>query len=134
MADTNMKFLVVDDFATMRRIVRNLLKELGFANVDEAEDGNIAPSLVWTSSIDGQIGAGASFGTSTLSAGTHTITAVATDSLGVTAAASVTVVVNGTPVVSITAPANRLPPRRLPELAKLACATAEHISLRFSAG
>ncbi len=39
MADTNMKFLVVDDFSTMRRIVRNLLKELGFNNVDEAEDG-----------------------------------------------------------------------------------------------
>jgi two-component system, chemotaxis family, chemotaxis protein CheY len=35
----NTKFLVVDDFSTMRRIVRNLLKELGFANVQEAEDG-----------------------------------------------------------------------------------------------
>ena len=34
-----MKFLVVDDFSTMRRIVRNLLKELGFTNVQEAEDG-----------------------------------------------------------------------------------------------
>jgi two-component system chemotaxis response regulator CheY len=34
-----MKFLVVDDFSTMRRIVRNLLKELGFSNVQEAEDG-----------------------------------------------------------------------------------------------
>lgn len=39
MANPNMKFLVVDDFSTMRRIVRNLLKELGFANVHEAEDG-----------------------------------------------------------------------------------------------
>ena len=39
MADPNMKFLVVDDFSTMRRIVRNLLKELGFSNVYEAEDG-----------------------------------------------------------------------------------------------
>jgi two-component system chemotaxis response regulator CheY len=38
----NLKFLVVDDFSTMRRIVRNLLKELGYANVDEAEDGNAA--------------------------------------------------------------------------------------------
>jgi two-component system, chemotaxis family, chemotaxis protein CheY len=38
-ADPNMKILVVDDFSTMRRIVRNLLKELGFANVHEAEDG-----------------------------------------------------------------------------------------------
>lgn len=42
MPDKSMKFLVVDDFSTMRRIVRNLLKELGFANVDEAEDGVIA--------------------------------------------------------------------------------------------
>ncbi|MHA7684742.1 chemotaxis response regulator CheY [Cupriavidus sp. PET2-C1] len=37
--DKNMKILVVDDFPTMRRIIRNLLKELGFANVEEAEDG-----------------------------------------------------------------------------------------------
>lgn len=42
MPDPNMKFLVVDDFSTMRRIVRNLLKELGFNNVDEAEDGVVA--------------------------------------------------------------------------------------------
>ena len=33
------RFLVVDDFSTMRRIVRNLLKELGYSNVEEAEDG-----------------------------------------------------------------------------------------------
>ena len=39
---SKLKFLVVDDFSTMRRIVRNLLKELGFANVDEAEDGAVA--------------------------------------------------------------------------------------------
>jgi two-component system chemotaxis response regulator CheY len=37
-----LKFLVVDDFSTMRRIVRNLLKELGYVNVDEAEDGVVA--------------------------------------------------------------------------------------------
>lgn len=43
MSDPKMKFLfVVDDFSTMRRIVRNLLKELGFANVNEAEDGAVA--------------------------------------------------------------------------------------------
>lgn len=42
MADQNLKFLVVDDFSTMRRIVRNLLKELGYSNVDEAEDGAMA--------------------------------------------------------------------------------------------
>lgn len=42
MSDPKMKFLVVDDFSTMRRIVRNLLKELGYTNVDEAEDGLVA--------------------------------------------------------------------------------------------
>ncbi|WP_200918207.1 chemotaxis response regulator CheY [Jeongeupia sp. HS-3] len=42
MSDNNLRILVVDDFSTMRRIVRNLLKELGFANVEEAEDGQIA--------------------------------------------------------------------------------------------
>ncbi len=39
MVDKSIKILVVDDFPTMRRIVRNLLKELEFVNVDEAEDG-----------------------------------------------------------------------------------------------
>lgn len=42
MANPNTRFLVVDDFSTMRRIVRNLLKELGYTNVDEAEDGAMA--------------------------------------------------------------------------------------------
>ena len=41
MVDKNIKILVVDDFPTMRRIIRNLLKELEFVNVDEAEDGAI---------------------------------------------------------------------------------------------
>ncbi len=52
MPDPNMKFLVVDDFATMRRIVRNLLKELGFSNIDEAEDGNIAMQKLRTTKFD----------------------------------------------------------------------------------
>ena len=37
-----MKFLIVDDFSTMRRIVRNLLKEIGHADSEEAEDGVVA--------------------------------------------------------------------------------------------
>ncbi len=52
MADPNMKFLVVDDFSTMRRIVRNLLKELGFTNVDEAEDGVAALSKLRSTHFD----------------------------------------------------------------------------------
>ena len=39
MSDLNMKILVVDDFSTMRRIVKNLLKQLGFMHIEEAEDG-----------------------------------------------------------------------------------------------
>jgi len=39
---TALRFLIVDDFSTMRRIVRNLLKESGFADADEAEDGSAA--------------------------------------------------------------------------------------------
>lgn len=42
MADKNLKILIVDDFSTMRRIVRNLLKELGYTNAEEAEDGAVA--------------------------------------------------------------------------------------------
>ncbi|MCE1241855.1 chemotaxis response regulator CheY [Oryzomicrobium sp.] len=52
MPDPKMKFLVVDDFSTMRRIVRNLLKELGFTNVDEAEDGAIALQKLQAGGID----------------------------------------------------------------------------------
>ena len=52
MADPKTKFLVVDDFSTMRRIVRNLLKELGYTNVDEAEDGAMALSKLKSEQFD----------------------------------------------------------------------------------
>lgn len=42
MVQKSIKILVVDDFPTMRRIIKNLLKDLGFENVDEAEDGVMA--------------------------------------------------------------------------------------------
>lgn len=42
MADQNMKILVVDDFSTMRRIIKNILRELGYTNVEEADDGSTA--------------------------------------------------------------------------------------------
>lgn len=48
MVDKNIKILVVDDFPTMRRIVRNLLKELEFVNVDEAEDGAVGLEKIKT--------------------------------------------------------------------------------------
>ena len=40
--DTSIKVLVVDDFATMRRILKNILKQLGFTNIVEADDGTTA--------------------------------------------------------------------------------------------
>ena len=40
--DKNMKILVVDDFSTMRRIIKNLLRDLGFNNTSEADDGTSA--------------------------------------------------------------------------------------------
>lgn len=52
MERTKLKFLVVDDFATMRRIVRNLLKELGFNDVEEAEDGQVALNKLKAGNFD----------------------------------------------------------------------------------
>ena len=52
MSPTELKFLIVDDFSTMRRIVRNLLKELGYANADEAEDGTDALAKLRASKFD----------------------------------------------------------------------------------
>ncbi|NMM36066.1 MAG: chemotaxis protein CheY [Glaciimonas sp.] len=52
MAGPNTKFLIVDDFSTMRRIIRNLLKELGYTNVDEAEDGVMGLSKLRNEQFD----------------------------------------------------------------------------------
>lgn len=49
---SKIKFLIVDDFSTMRRIVRNLLKELGYTNADEAEDGAVALQKLKTGGFD----------------------------------------------------------------------------------
>jgi len=48
----DMKILVVDDFSTMRRIIKNLLRDLGFANTDEADDGNTALPMLQTGKYD----------------------------------------------------------------------------------
>ncbi|MFT6193598.1 MAG: two-component system chemotaxis response regulator CheY [Cognaticolwellia sp.] len=47
-----MKVLVVDDFSTMRRIIKNLLRDLGFTNISEADDGNTALPMLKTGDFD----------------------------------------------------------------------------------
>ncbi len=51
-AGTDLRFLIVDDFSTMRRIVRGLLKESGYANADEAEDGAVALQMLKNQKFD----------------------------------------------------------------------------------
>jgi PKD repeat protein len=73
----------------------------------DPEDGVLTgASLVWTSSIDGQIGTGTSFSTSSLSAGTHTITLTAKDAQNATGTATRTITINRAPTATITSPAN----------------------------
>ncbi len=50
--DTSIKVLIVDDFATMRRILKNILKQLGFKNLVEADDGTTAWELLEGQQID----------------------------------------------------------------------------------
>jgi two-component system chemotaxis response regulator CheY len=50
--DTNIKVLIVDDFATMRKVIRNLLKQSGYENIVEAEDGVMALSELKANRID----------------------------------------------------------------------------------
>jgi two-component system, chemotaxis family, chemotaxis protein CheY len=50
--DKNIKILVVDDFSTMRRIIKNLLRDLGFTNADEADDGLTALPLLQAGNYD----------------------------------------------------------------------------------
>lgn len=50
--DTSIKVLIVDDFATMRRILKNILKQIGFKNLVEADDGTSAWEILQGQSID----------------------------------------------------------------------------------
>lgn len=50
--DKNMKILIVDDFSTMRRIIKNLLRDLGFNNTSEADDGNSALPMLQAGDFD----------------------------------------------------------------------------------
>ena len=47
-----MRFLIVDDFSTMRRIIKNLLRDLGFNNTHEADDGNTALPMLKSGGFD----------------------------------------------------------------------------------
>jgi len=49
---TNLSFLVVDDFSTMRRIIKNLLNDLGYVNITEADDGTTALPLLKSGKFD----------------------------------------------------------------------------------
>lgn len=51
-ADKNMHILVVDDFSTMRRIIKNILRQLGYSNVEEADDGTTAWDTLNRGGID----------------------------------------------------------------------------------
>ena len=50
--DKNIKILIVDDFATMRKVIRNLLKQVGYENIVEAEDGAIALRTLKAQKVD----------------------------------------------------------------------------------
>ncbi|HEX4912104.1 MAG: chemotaxis response regulator CheY [Permianibacter sp.] len=50
--DKNMKILIVDDFSTMRRIIKNLLRDLGFTNTQEADDGATALPMLQNGNFD----------------------------------------------------------------------------------
>ncbi|PVZ66693.1 chemotaxis protein CheY [Pelagibaculum spongiae] len=50
--DKNMNILVVDDFSTMRRIIKNLLRDLGFTKIEEADDGLTALPILQTGRIE----------------------------------------------------------------------------------
>jgi two-component system chemotaxis response regulator CheY len=50
--DKNMKILIVDDFSTMRRIIKNLLRDLGFTNTHEADDGSTALPILKSGDFD----------------------------------------------------------------------------------
>lgn len=50
--DLSMKVLVVDDFATMRRIIKNVLKQIGFTNIIEADDGTTALGVLKKETVD----------------------------------------------------------------------------------
>jgi hypothetical protein len=76
------------------------------ATASDLEDGPLGSAVHWSSSLDGALGTGASLPVTTLSSGTHTITATVEDAQQQTASDLITVIVNAHPTLAITAPAN----------------------------
>src|SRR5439155_3357574 len=72
----------------------------------DAEDGDLGGAIVWTSSLDGPLGTGSPLGVSTLRSGTHTITASVTDRGGKSAGATLTIVVDAAPTLTIAVPSS----------------------------
>ncbi len=105
----------------------------------DTQDGSLTASLAWTSSINGSIGSGGSFSTSTLSAGTHTITAAVTDSGGLPGSASISVTINAgvtalTNGVAITGLAGAAASSKMYSLAVPAGATNLHFNTTGGTG
>lgn len=93
----------------------------------DTQDGSLTAGLAWTSTIDGSIGAGGSFATSTLSVGTHTITASVTDSGGLSGSASRTITINpagGGDPISLTATGYKVKGVKFADLAWSGATTA----------
>ena len=97
-------------------------------SASDAQDGTISASLSWASSRDGAIGNGASFSTSALTVGTHTITASVTDAGGLTGSASVTVTVTesggGGTTITLTATGSKVKGAQQVDLAWSGAASA----------
>jgi hypothetical protein len=90
------------------------------ATASDDEDGDLASSISWSSSVDGSLGTGETINTSSLTVGTHTVTASVTDSASATSTATVAVVINTAPTLS--------------DIASLATATAsEQYSSSYAA-
>ncbi len=77
------------------------------AVASDLEDGDLGPTIAWTSSLDGPLGTGTPLARATLRPGTHLLTATVEDAHGVTASATTTLLVNVAPTAAIVTPAGR---------------------------
>jgi hypothetical protein len=97
---------------------------VGFAaSANDAEDGDLSAAILWSSSLVGPLGSGASLALTSLPAGTHLVTASVTDSGGLSGKATVTVTVDARPIVTIASPSNNLTVKAGTPIAFVASAT-----------